>query len=315
MEKILITGGLGYLGRRLVEHLLRDGSFAITVLTRSRAKLETVDGAAVVALDGSWNDCGSEILRGIAQIVHLGGPDEKQSAADPVGAMHEAFAFTHGLMQQAAKSGVKRVLMASTIHVYGAALSGHVTEETVPQPVHPYGIIKRCCEDVVASSSRNGGPPSMIMRLANGFGAPVSSNTSRWSLLVNDLCRQAVEKKRMVLRSDPRTTRNFVTLSDVCGAMAHLLKSKPSNKASVLLHLGSSRSSSIGEMAAMIQLRCQEILGFEPALEMLAPGSNAVPPLDYDLGRLREMGFVPAEDFQAEIDSTLRSCAAWFAGN
>jgi UDP-glucose 4-epimerase len=312
MEKILITGGLGYLGRRLAERLGEDGAFTVSLLTRGDAKAKPAGGCEVVSLGGSWEDAGAEILSGVGQVVHLGGPDEKQCAADPVGAAHEAFAFTHGLMQQAAKHGVRKVLNASTIHVYGAALHDDVSEQTVPQPAHPYGIIKRICEDVVTAAGLNGGPQSLVLRLANGFGAPVTPDITRWSLLVNDLCRQAVEKRRMTLRSDPRTLRNFVTITDVCEAMLHLLKKDVAGGASLTMNVGSSRSHSIGEMAGLVRTRCREVLGFAPDLEMPAPGAQPVPRLHYDLTQLRETGFVPGEDFAGEIDATLLACARWF---
>ena len=310
MEKILITGGLGYLGRRLAACVVAEGGFQTSLLTRGTAPLEMIPECEVVVLAGSWDDA-PDLLHGVDQVVHLGGPYEKQCASDPVRMMHESFAFTHGLVLQAAKCGVRKIIMASTIHVYGSALLGGVTEQTVPLPAFPYGIIKRACEDVVSAGSLNGGSHSIILRLSNGFGAPLTPDITQWPLLVNDLCRQAVKMRRMTLRSDPRTLRNFETLTDVCGAIVHFLK-REAREVSETIHVGSSRAHSIGEMVQLVRDRCAVTLGFTPDLDLPAPGSKPVPELRYDIGKLRAAGFVPSEDFAGEIDATLLCCARWF---
>ncbi|MEQ2008562.1 MAG: NAD(P)-dependent oxidoreductase [Limisphaerales bacterium] len=313
MERILITGGLGYLGRRLGTRLAAAGG-EVRLLTRRSGEVEGVSGCDVVRFRTTWAQQGAELLAGVTGVVHLGDPDEKLCAADPVARAHEAFAFTHGLAAECQRQRVSRLLYASTIHVYGTALRGEVTEETVPCPTHPYGVIKRTGEDLISSASRAGGAASVVLRLANGFGAPIARDMTRWSLVVNDLCRQAVERRVLEVRADPRTIRNFVTLADVCGAIAHFLAQPLAGRGAESVHVGSSRVTSLGEMAALVRARCEALLGFTPELKLAPEGTGAIPPLHYSLRRLAAAGFVPQEDFAAEIDATLRGCAAWFGG-
>lgn len=312
MQGILITGGLGYVGRRLAAALVAAGGFDVRILTRGGGMVSPPDGTELARFHGSWQDEGAPLLDGIQQVVHLGGPDEKQCAADPDGTTLEAGRFTRGLMQAATSHGVRNVVLASTIHVYGAALHDEVTEQTLPQPTHPYGIMKRYCEDIVAAASFTGGPRSVALRLANGFGTPLSRDMTRWSLLVNDLCRQAVERKSIEVRADPRTLRNFITMSDVCRAVRHCLETGSGAGPTACFHVGSSRASSLGEMARLVRDRCAAVLGFPPEV-VLAPESGAViPPLHYDISRMSRTGFTPHEDFAGEVDGTLLACRQWF---
>lgn len=313
MERILITGGLGYLGRRLGASLAAAGG-EVRLLTRQGGAVEGVPGCAVVRFQTTWAQQGAELLAGVTGVVHLGDPDGKLCAADPVACAREAFAFTHGLAAECQRQRVPRLLYASTIHVYGAALRGEVTEETVPCPTHPYGVIKRTGEDIIGAASRTGGAASVILRLANGFGAPVARDMTGWSLVVNDLCRQAVERRVLEVRADPRTIRNFVTLADVCGAIRHFLAQPLAGCVTECVHVGSSRVTSLGELAALVRARCAVVLGFTPELKLAPEGMSAIPPLHYSLRRLAAAGFVPQEDFAAEIDATLRGCARWFGG-
>jgi len=313
VKRVLITGGLGYLGRRLGTSLAASGC-EVRLLTRRTGEVTDLAGGEVVRFQTSWEAQGPELLAGVTAVVHLGDPDEKQCAADPVARAHEAFAFTHGLARACQQQRVPRLVYASTIHVYGTALCGEVTEATVPCPAHPYGIIKRTGEDIVSAASRTGGAGSVILRLANGFGAPAARDITRWSLVVNDLCRQAVERRCLEVRADPRTVRNFVTLRDICGAIHHFLGHPLAERGTECFHVGSSRATSLGEMAALVQARCAAVLGYAPELRLAPAGTQPVAALHYSLRRLSEAGFTPREDFASEIDDTLRGCARWFGG-
>ncbi|MFN0076489.1 MAG: NAD-dependent epimerase/dehydratase family protein [Prosthecobacter sp.] len=303
--KVLITGGLGYLGRRLADHLRQSGLQVLQLTRRAEQDL------GVVHFRGDWAAEGPCLLEGVTQIIHLSCPDEKQAAADPVTMTHEAFSFTYGLLQAAARARVRHVLLASTIHVYGRAMQDQVTEETLPRPVHPYGIIKRLMEDQVIAACAGGNMTATILRLANGFGAPAQPDMTRWSLIINDLCRQAVENNRLELRSDPRLLRNFITLEDICHAIEHCLRN-PAPDDFRLMNIGSSRSHSLGEMAELVQERCAQVLGTRPELHAPAKHSGPIPALDYDCAKMRAQGITLRENFPGEIDLTLQACARWF---
>jgi len=308
-DKVLITGGLGYLGRRLAKHLRSEG-WPVVQLTRHSFESSADDGG-VLKFNGDWTAEGPALLTGVRQIIHLACPDEKQAAADPVGTTQSAFSFTHGLMQAAIRADVQQVILASTIHVYGKAMQGHVCEDTIPRPVHPYGIIKRLLEDQVSAACSSGKMTATILRLSNGFGVPADPDTTRWSLIINDLCRQAVEKNRLELKSDPRVLRNFITLQDVCLAMQHCLV-HPAGQEGRLMNIGSRRACSLGEMAEMVQERCLAVLGRRVDLYAPVKQDSPIPTLDYDIGRMQDCGIELREDFTAEIDQTLAACARWF---
>ena len=66
-------------------------------------------------------------------------------------------------------------------------------KDTPTRPSHPYATTHRAGEDVLAYFCRYHGFAGVALRLSNAFGAPMDLGVDRWTLLVNDLCRQAVE--------------------------------------------------------------------------------------------------------------------------
>ena len=68
----------------------------------------------------------------------------------------------------------------------------------------------------------------MIIRLSNSYGAPISKDVNRWTLVVNDLCRQAITNRELKLKSSGEQHRDFIPISDALSAV-NLLMKIPSN--------------------------------------------------------------------------------------
>ena len=68
----------------------------------------------------------------------------------------------------------------------------------LPLPDIPYAITHRAAEDFTLMFASRGKLDARVVRLSNAFGAPAHGSVDRWTLLVNDLCRQAVETKKLV---------------------------------------------------------------------------------------------------------------------
>src|SRR3546814_2666382 len=73
------------------------------------------------------------------------------------------------------------VVVASTVHVYGAALrpGATVDHRTVPEPRHPYAVARLAGEHLVAGLV----PSPVAVRLTNAVGAPLDGRVDRWTLV------------------------------------------------------------------------------------------------------------------------------------
>jgi UDP-glucose 4-epimerase len=204
---------------------------------------------------------------------------------------------------------VERFIYFSTAHVYGAPLVGSLTEQSLPRPVHPYSITHKVAEDFVLAARDQGKIQGIVLRLSNGFGAPAHAEIDRWTLVVNDLCRQAVADGVLVLRSPGLQWRDFITLTDVARAVAHFLNLPETDCGDGLFNIGGDCSLRIIDVARLVARRSQAVLGITLPIKRPEPGpGDEQPTLDYKIDKLQATGFTLLQNHEEEIDATLRFC-------
>lgn len=310
---ILITGALGYIGGRLATALCAEGSWRLRLGTHSQAQKRPswLPAGEMLRLDVVHDRDLRDACSGVDTIIHLAALNEIDSALDPQKAVEVNTVGTLRLLQAAIKSGVRRFLYFSTAHVYGAPLAGTIDESTLPKPVHPYAISHYGAEQFVLAAHAGGKIAGLVLRLSNGFGFPAHLHVNRWSLVSNDLCRQAVLEKKLVLQSSGMQRRDFIPLSDVVQAVAHFLALPAADWNDGLFNVGGGCSVRILDLAQRIAARCADQLGFTPPIERppAAPGENGLP-LTYSIEKLLATGFRLRGSVDDEIDGTLRLCAA-----
>ncbi|WP_435627897.1 NAD-dependent epimerase/dehydratase family protein [Candidatus Ferrigenium straubiae] len=314
-DVVLLTGGLGYVGGRISHHLLEASDYHLRIGTRdaSQPKPEWLGRGEIVSLDLLDEASLAAACRGVKCVIHLAALNEIDSAADPEQALMINGLGSLKLLRAAIRAGVERFIYFSTAHVYGSPLAGRLTEESLPRPQHPYAITHRTAEDFVLAARDKNEIDGIVVRLSNGFGAPERAEVNRWSLLANDLCRQAVTAKKLVLRSSGLQYRDFITLTDVGRAVLHLLDLAPEACGDGLFNLGGEAPLRIIDVAEKVAERCEAVLGFRP--EIHKPPSSAdeqVLSLDYRMDRLKGTGFYLLANIDEEIEATLRLCQRSF---
>lgn len=310
-DVVLLTGGLGYVGGRVSRHLAESSPFFLRLGSRrsgvpAPAWLTSGETVSLDLLDEASIE---SACRGAQYVVHFAALNEIESAADPEQALLVNSLGSLKLLRAAVKAGVERFIYFSTAHVYGSPLVGHLTEKTLPRPQHPYAITHRTAEDFVLAARDRKEIDGIVIRLSNGFGSPERAEVNRWTLLANDLCRQAITEKKLVLHSSGIQYRDFVTLADVGRAVLHLLALPTQACGDGLFNLGGENPMRILDVAERVAGRCEEVLGFRPEVQRPdpSPGEKASP-LDYRIDKLKATGFSLSSNIDEEIDATLRLC-------
>lgn len=310
---LLVTGALGYLGGRLAL-ALGDAGHVVKCGTRRRESSAPawLPGKQMAYLDWESVDMLADACKGVECVIHLAAMNEIDSAKDPIGALHMNGLSSLRLLEAAKRAGVRRYIYFSTAHVYGAPLRGEITEAVLPRPIHPYAISHRVTEDFVLAAHDLGQIQGVVVRLSNGFGAPATPDVDRWTLLVNDLCRQAATTGELRLNSAGAQRRDFIALGDVARAVDHLLQLDSDRLADGLFNLGGGKAVTILEMTERVAARWRNLTGKDiPIIRPTGDGAPS-PSLNYRCDKLAATGFALSSQVDTEIDDTLKLCIRAF---
>lgn len=259
----------------------------------------------------SWIDSRTleQACTGVDVVIHAAGMNAQDCAADPVAALEFNGLATARLVKAARRADVKRFIYLSTAHVYANPLVGTITEDTCPRNLHPYATSHLAGENGVWSVSQGEQVEGIVLRLSNAFGAPVHRDVNCWMLLVNDLCRQAVQAGKLVLHSSGFQQRDFIAIAEVCRVAEQLSSFGFMPREHSIFNVGSGRSQTVLEMAQLIQQRCKLILEFEPEIQRPEICINETPEiLVYAPDSLAKMGVHIRPDYCKEIDRLLVYC-------
>jgi len=311
--RILVTGGTGFVGGRVAQYLQRSGHRVVLGSRKQQRSPDWLSQGEVVQI--AWADR-RELERaccGIDVVVHAAGMSAQDCATDPVGALEFNGLATARMHAAAEAAGVRRFIYISTAHVYSATLAGDINEDTCPRNLHPYATSHLAGEHAVLLGGLDSKTNNVVLRLSNAFGMPADREANCWMLLVNDLCRQAVQARKLVLRTNGLQQRDFVGMSEVCRVVAHFASTIEQPSRSSVFNVGAGVSQSVRQMAQFIQQRCQRVLGFTPPLELPdAPANGQRDPLTFRPDRLKAAGVCINTDNTGEIDDLLRFCQASF---
>jgi len=311
---ILVTGGLGYLGGRLSECLLQSGEKIRITSSRKQLDLpEPLNGCELIHMDLLNQSSVEKAVQNVKIVIHLASMNANDCASDPAKAVNINGLGSLNLLNAAARAGVKRFIYFSSIHVYGAHLVGKIDEMTIPEPSHPYSISRHLAEDFVISSRRYSQMDTLVLRLSNAVGSPLTKDANCWMLVAHDLCRQSVEKGYMTLHGSGKDLRNFISISDLLQIVKELVKYREEYQY-YLLNVGGENSYSILKIAQKIASGSNRLLGFTP--DILIPNKKQVLSdgcdLDYRSERLSSMCSYNQIELQEEIDNLLLFCQQEF---
>ena len=310
-RKLLITGGLGYVGGRIANYLKKESPISIRIMTH-RGKDNPPDWAKTFEIchgDMENTDTLLSAVQDVDAVIHLAALNELESQDNHVKALSVNGIGTSRLLEACLSTQVKQFIYFSTFHVYGPSSTQPISENSPTRPVHPYAFTHRIAEDYVNWYSRTSDINTLILRLSNGYGYPMTPDVNRWSLVFNDLCNQAISQKMISLRSSGRQHRDFISLNNVARAVEHFLFAENVNWYDGLFNLGGNCSLAISEVANIISQEYMAIFGMELPIKLGAPDSyETSDEVSYNIDKLLKTGFRLIDNLREEIHRTFDIC-------
>lgn len=302
MRKVLVTGGQGYLGTWVAEYFKQQGLEVNLLIRQKNDDLEQWSRDFHLFY-GDVLDKGSlsDACEGIDAVIHLASPNEIISKNSPEVAIEVNALGTRNLLEVAIQKKVKKFLYLSTFHVYGKG-EGEIDELTPCTPKADYATTHIFGELYCQQYSSK--IETSIIRLTNGYGAPAVESIDRWSLIMNDLCKNAVLNKEILLRSHGHQKRDFVWIGDLCKAI-HLLLGKE-NISGETYNVGKGESISMRFLALKIKTVYErmfhmpiDIVFNNPEDEHAIDESKE---LHVSVSKIEELGWIAHDHLDSEIE-------------
>lgn len=310
--RILIAGGSGYLGSHLAVHLSSKGHEVILGLRNSKKSPHWLPGVRVEEL--VWGDIKSlaKSCKDVDIVIQAAGMNAEDSMRDPVGALEFNARATSRLLESAQVQGVQRFIYLSTAHVYGSPLVGNLNEESATLNQHPYATSHLAGEAFIRSACESGGTKGIVLRLSNVYGAPIDVQTNCWMLLVNDICRQIIERGSITLNSDGSQVRDFIPMEIFTKIAEEILTADI--KKFEIFNVGSEASMTIMRMTELVQARCKILLGFIPVVNSKPYESKKnIENLTYECSKLKDINILFEDCRISEIDNLITYCKEQFS--
>ncbi len=248
---ILITGGAGFIGRYLVEHLSDNNQITIydDLSNSSIEKISFLIDRGVKFIKGDIMDFEKllESTKNFDVMIHLAAKsDVVESIIHPKDTINVNVNGTINILKCCVQNKIKKIIFASSAAVYGNC-NLSITEKSKTEPLSPYGKSKLDAEEQIRIFADKFRFDAMILRIFNVYG---KGQNDQYAGVISKFLKNISENKPLVIYGDGNQTRDFVSVYDVVEAFECAILSNHTNT----YNIASGKSISINELADIIIL-------------------------------------------------------------
>ena len=251
INKSIITGGAGFIGSNLTDHLVRIGHKVIILDNfvsgkRSNLAHHKKKDVKIFKIDISKNKNLDKYFKGTDYIFHLAGLAEIiPSFKNPNKYFKNNVIGTLNVLEAARKVKIKKFIYAASSSCYGNPLKFPTSEKDEINTQHPYGLTKYLGEELVIRYANLFNMPNISFRFFNVYG-PRLNTSGQYSAVFGNFLKQKKTKKPLTIVGNGKQTRDFIHVDDLINAFLKIIKSKIVNR---IYNLGSGKEISINKIA------------------------------------------------------------------
>jgi nucleoside-diphosphate-sugar epimerase len=225
--KALVTGGAGFIGSTLSEHLLAEGADVValdcfTDYYPRAIKQQNLNGLlgrpGYRFVEGAIGDTNlAALLDGVTHVFHLAAQAGVRKSWGRDFQIYTGLNVdaTQMLLEACVDRPIARVVYASSSSVYGDDVALPMREDALPQPESPYGVTKLAAEQLCHLYFANYGVPTVSLRYFTVYGP-----RQRPDMGFNRFFRALLEGRPVVQFGDGLQTRDFTYVTDIVAATA-----------------------------------------------------------------------------------------------
>jgi len=299
-KKVAVTGGLGFIGSHLVEELCRDNQVLI-IDNEFSGYVENIEHLPLDNISLDMGDINQVDLIALFEDVdyvfhHAAMASVPLSVENPLKCNEVNITGTLKVLDAARRSGVEKVVLASTSAVYGDNTNFPLSENEPLNPKSPYAASKAAGELYCQVFSEVYGLPTVALRYFNVFG-PRQDPNSQYAAVIPKFIESLLIGKQPVIYGDGEQTRDFIYVKEVVEAN---IKSAESDTTGVF-NIASGQRLKINDLFEIIS----SILGgdLKPIHADTRPGE--VKHSMADINHAKSLGFIPKSNFKENLKDTV----------
>ena len=251
----LVTGGAGFIGSHVVEHLLSNGHSVTVIDNLSTGSLDNLpDHRQLILVNKNLLACQpKDFTQPIDGIAHLAAiPSVEKSWLQPLETHQNNLSATISVILLCKALQIPRLVFASSSAVYGDTSKLPVKEEYSICPVSPYGLQKIVSERYISLFSQQLNLSSISLRLFNVFG-PRQNPYSHYSGVISIFTNALKQKSQITIYGDGSQTRDFIYVKDVVNAFVIALTIPLSNRSNFVCNIGTGRRTSLLDLVNILK--------------------------------------------------------------
>ncbi|MEB3217348.1 MAG: UDP-glucose 4-epimerase GalE [Nostocales cyanobacterium 94392] len=266
-QKILVTGGAGYIGSHVVRHLGEAGYDVIVYDNCSTGCADSILYGELVIGDLADTELLSQVLsqHQFSAVLHFAASlIVPESVARPLDYYSNNTRNTLNLLQCCSLTGINKIIFSSTAAVYGEPEKIPVTESTPTQPINPYGRSKLMSEWLIQDYAAASDLKYVILRYFNVAGADPSGRLGQISPnathLIKVACDAALNRRSELLifgtdfpTPDGTAIRDYIHVEDLASAHLDALRYLEKGYQSEVFNCGYGQGYSVREVVERVK--------------------------------------------------------------
>lgn len=307
MAEFLVTGGAGFIGSHLVEHLVAQGKTVSVLDNLATGKYENIAPFADHITFYQGDICDDEMVKkamvGVRIVFHQAAlASVPRSIKNPLATHRANIEGTLKILLHARDLGVKRVIFAGSSSVYGNSEVLPKVETMKPQPLSPYAVSKLAGESYCQVFTSAYNLETVTLRYFNVFG-PRQDAASEYAAVIPKFIDALKNHRSISIFGDGEQTRDFNYIDNVVSA--NLLAAEAPDVAGQVINIAGASRITLNQLWEYLQ----EFIGVQvPAQYAPARVGDVRHSLaDITLAR-RYLKYEPSVDVRTGLQKTV----AWF---
>ncbi|MFZ2410800.1 MAG: NAD-dependent epimerase/dehydratase family protein [Candidatus Methanoperedens sp.] len=307
-NKIIVTGGAGFIGSHMVDRLLSQDNEVTVIDNLSSGRMDFIEkhlknpNFKFIKLDILELEKLKKAIQGADIIYHLAAnPDVRLGAENTKIHLEQNIFATYNVLEAMRMNKQQNIVFTSTSTVYGEATIIPTPENYGPLvPISLYGASKLACEALITSYCHTFDMKSWIFRFANIVG-----ERGTHGIIVDFINKLRNNPDSLEILGDGQQRKSYIHVSDCVDAILYAVKN--SHEMANIFNIGSNdtiNSTEIGEIVV-------SEMGLKDVAFSYTGGKRGwkgdVPRMLLSIGKLQKLGWKPVHNSKSSVVSAVRS--------